>query len=137
MSTWFRNRRILGLSAAFALISIFPSLTASPQQVTVTPKLAYAPICTSTTGSCSTAPAGFVTIAANSQSVVVSTSAVTTNSQIFVQLDTSLGGVFGFMCNSAANIYRVSARSSGSSFTITSSTTVMTNPACLSYFIVN
>jgi hypothetical protein len=128
---------------ALAIVSLFLVVTANPQQATVSPKLAYTPICVSSAPApnCSADPAGFVVIAVSSSTVVVSTSAVTANSQIFVQFDASLASALGItQCNSAsgvANTYFVSARTAGSSFTIGSSNSITNHPACLSYFIVN
>jgi hypothetical protein len=68
----------------------------------------------------------------------VSTTAVTANSQIFVQEDSSLGTKLSVTCNTTTGRdYTVSARTAGTSFTITASAAPVTNPACLSYFIVN
>ena len=87
---------------------------------------------------CSAAPAGSVVIDAGATTVVVSTTAVTANSQIFVQDDSSLGTKLGVTCNTAAfRDYRVSARTAATSFTITASAAPVTNPACLSYSIIN
>src|SRR5437868_2666988 len=103
MSHWFRNRRILASIGAVALVSLLPSVTANPQQANVSPKLLYTPTCASAASpaSCSNAPAGFVVIAAGVQTVVVDTTAVTANSQIFVQYDESLASALGITaCNS-------------------------------------
>jgi hypothetical protein len=73
--------------------------------------------------------------------VVVNTSAVTANSQIFVQFDESLGTALGVTCNTLGaaegNRYFISARAAGTSFTIKAANSNGTNPACLSYVIVN
>ncbi len=87
---------------------------------------------------CSAAPAGSVVIDAAGTTVVVSTTAVTANSQIFVQEDSSLGTKLSVTCNTTTGRdYTVSARTAATSFTITASAAPVTNPACLSYFIVN
>ena len=88
---------------------------------------------------CGAAVAGMVVIAAAATTVVVDTTAVTANSEIFVQEDTTLGTALSVTCNTA-NVTPtpyVSARTSGTSFTITETGTVSTNPLCLTYFIVN
>lgn len=86
---------------------------------------------------CGAAPAGAFVIDAGSTSTVVSTTAVTANSEIFVQYDSSLGTRLGVTCNTTVPaLYGVSARTSGTSFTLTS-TAPITDPACFNYFIVN
>lgn len=136
MSNWLPTRKITVSIAALALLAIIPVVPANPQQVTVSPKLAYPPVCTST--SCSADPAGFVSIAVSSSSVTVSTSAVTANSQILVQMDTSLASALGVTtCNNSTKLYYVSGRTPGTSFTISTNGAVTTNPACLSYVIIN
>lgn len=148
MSNWLRSRKILIALGVLALASLFPLLTANPQQVTANqpftyPLLKTSAVCASSASpaSCSSDPAGFVVIAVSSPTVVVDTSAVTANSQIFVVFDASLASALGIaQCNStsgAANTYFVSARTAGTSFTIGSSNSIMNHPACLSYFIVN
>lgn len=86
---------------------------------------------------CGAAAAGSVVIDAAATSVVVSTTAVTANSQIFVQYDSSLGTRLGVTCNTTPAIPAVTARTAGTSFTITVPAGPITNPACYSYFIVN
>jgi hypothetical protein len=94
--------------------------------------------CSSSGGTCVAAPAGSVSIAAAATTVTVATTKVTANSQIFVQEDSSLGTKLGITCNTTiARIYAVTARTPGTSFVITSSAAPITNPACLSYEIVN
>ena len=84
---------------------------------------------------------GSVTVAAAATTKVVNDSAVTANSQIFVQFDESLGTKLGVTCNTAgaseAALYFVSARTAGTSFTIKTNVAPTTNPACLSFHIVN
>lgn len=90
---------------------------------------------------CAGAAAGSFVIAAAATSVVVDTSAVTANSQVFIQEDSSLGTKLGVTCNTAAvattGVPEVTARTGGTSFTVTITTGPTTNPACYSYFIVN
>jgi hypothetical protein len=91
---------------------------------------------------CSAAPSGSFSCATNASAgtCVVSTTAVTANSAIFVQPDSSLGSLLSVTCNTTADTAltapRVSARSAGSSFTITLGT-FSTNPLCFSYWIAN
>lgn len=86
---------------------------------------------------CGSAAAGSVVIDAGSTSVVVSTTAVTANSQIFVQYDSSLGTRLSVTCNTTPALPAVTARTAATSFTITVPAAPVTNPACYSYFIVN
>jgi hypothetical protein len=77
-------------------------------------------------------------IAAGGTTVTVNTTAVTASSQIFIQEDSSLGTKLGVTCNTATGrTYTVTSRIAGTSFQITSSAAPVTNPACLSYLIVN
>jgi hypothetical protein len=88
---------------------------------------------------CGSAIAGRVVIAAAATTVVVDTTAVTANSEIFVQEDTTLGTALSVTCNTA-NVTPtpyISARTANTSFTITETGSVSTNPLCLTYFIVN
>ena len=87
---------------------------------------------------CGSDGAGSVALAASTTSLVVNSTAVTANSQIMIQEDSSLGSKLSVTCNSVlGRSYMVTARSAGTSFTITSSSAPSTNPACLSYVIVN
>lgn len=86
---------------------------------------------------CVAAAAGSVVIDAAATSVVVSTTAVTANSQIFVQYDSSLGTRLSVTCNTTPAIPAVTARTAGTSFTITVPVAPSVNPACYSYVIVN
>jgi hypothetical protein len=94
--------------------------------------------CASAGGTCSAAAAGRVTIAAAATTVTVATTAVTANSEIFIQEDASLGTALSVTCNTTTGRnYTITSRTAGTSFVITSSATPSTNPACLSYRIVN
>jgi hypothetical protein len=91
---------------------------------------------------CGSAVAGSIAVPTGTNAtLVVDTTAVTANSQIFVQSDDTLGTKLSVTCNStlASLIVEpvVSARTAGTSFTVTISGTTTTNPVCLSYFIVN
>jgi hypothetical protein len=84
------------------------------------------------------AAAGFATVAAGATTVTVSNAAVTADSQILVTEDSSLGTKLGVTCNTTTGrTYTVRARTAGTSFVVTSSAAPTTNPACLSYSIVN
>jgi hypothetical protein len=86
---------------------------------------------------CTTASAGSVVVAAAATTVTVNTTAVTANSQIFIQFDSSLGTKLGVTCNATVDLGQVTARVAATSFTITSAAAPAVNPACYSYFIVN
>lgn len=87
---------------------------------------------------CAAASSGSVVVAASATTVVVNTTAVTANSQIKLQEDSSLGTKLSVTCNTtpATTAPTVSARVAGTSFTITT-TVPTTNPRCFSYSIVN
>jgi hypothetical protein len=88
--------------------------------------------------SCSAATAGSVAIAASTTTLVINTSAVTANSQIFITEDSSLGTRLGITCNTTTGrTYSISARTAGTSFTVKTNTAPVTNKACLSYWILN
>lgn len=87
---------------------------------------------------CSAAPVGAVVIDAAATTVVVSTTAVTANSRIHIQEDPSLATELGITCNTTTGrLYTVTARTAATSFTITTSAAPVTNPACLTYWVVN
>ena len=92
--------------------------------------------------SCSAAPSGFFSCATNASTGTcqVNTTAVTANSVIQIQPDSTLGTALSVTCNTTADsgltAPRVSARSAGTSFTITMGT-YSTNPECFSYLIIN
>lgn len=106
----------------------------------VTTKQSTSDNCNSTASpaTCGSAAAGSVAMATGGSTLVVNTTAVTANSQIFVMEDQSLGTRLGITCNTGTGRnYVISARTSGASFTIKSSNNPVTNKACLSYWIVN
>jgi hypothetical protein len=87
---------------------------------------------------CASAAAGSVLVAAAGTTVTVNTTAVTANSQIFVQEDSSLGTKLSVTCNvtPATAPPTISARVAATSFTITT-TAPTTNPRCFSYSVLN
>lgn len=90
---------------------------------------------------CTSAPSGAVAIPAGVNStVVVQTTAVTASSRIVLTLDDSLT-LSATTCNTTAATLAVppyiSARTAGTSFTISYLGTITANPVCLSYQIVN
>lgn len=87
---------------------------------------------------CGTAPAGSVALPNGVSTLIVNTTAVTANSQIFINEDSSLGTRLGITCNTGTGRnYVINARIPGTSFTIKSSGNPATNKACLNYLIVN
>lgn len=86
---------------------------------------------------CGSSASGSVTVAAAATTEVVDTTAVTANSQVQLTFDSSLGTKLGVTCNTTPVQPTVSARTGGTSFTITLGTAPTTNPACFSYTIVN
>jgi hypothetical protein len=90
---------------------------------------------------CGASVTGFVNIAASATTVVVNTTAVTATSSIGIHFDESLGTALGVTCNTASGsegaTYFVSARSPGTSFTITTNVAPTTNPVCLSFTFVD
>jgi hypothetical protein len=94
--------------------------------------------CASSAGTCVAAAAGRVSIAAAATTVTVATTAVTANSEIFIQEDSTLGTALSVTCNTTTGrTYTVTTRTAATSFVITASAAPTTNPACLSYRIVN
>lgn len=86
---------------------------------------------------CGSAAAGAFVVDAGATTTVVSTTAVTANSEIFVMFDSSLGTRLSITCNTTVALPSVSARTAGASFTITVPATPITQAACFDYFIVN
>lgn len=88
---------------------------------------------------CGSAAAGSFVIAAAGTSVTVNTTAVTANSQIFVQEDESLGAKLGVTCNTGilANPPAITARTAATSFAVGITAGLAVNPVCFSYNIVN
>lgn len=105
------------------------------------PKVTTAANCSSSASPavCGSASAGSFAIAASATSVVVDTTAVTANSQIFVQQDDTLGTKLSVTCNTGilAGPPAVTARSAATSFTVSVTAGLTVNPVCFSYFIVN
>lgn len=89
---------------------------------------------------CGSSLTGSVNIALLATSVVVDTTVVTANSQIFVTLDQSLSTALSVTCNSSflsSQLPYVSARTPGVSFTVSIGTAPVVHPACYSFFIIN
>jgi hypothetical protein len=84
---------------------------------------------------------GAVTIAAAATTVVVNTTAVTANSEIHLTEDSSQGTRLSVTCNTQSSLVlgtpRVTARTAGTSFTISIDAGPTTNPMCINYNITN
>jgi hypothetical protein len=91
---------------------------------------------------CGAASAGFVAIPTGTNpTLVVDTTNIATTSKIFLTPDSTLGTALSVTCNSTlatlAGGTAITARTAGTSFTISFNGTVSTNPVCLSYLLVN
>jgi len=80
---------------------------------------------------------GFVTIPGGSSSVVVNTTSVTANSEISLTFDTTQGGNLGVTCNTTPQQPYISARTAGTSFTISVPSNFSTNPGCIGFHLKN
>lgn len=89
---------------------------------------------------CGSAAAGHVAVPTGSNpTLVVNTSAVTANSEILLTVDES-STISGVTCNTTLSTLPtpvVTARTAATSFTIQVNATLLTNPACIGYSIVN
>jgi hypothetical protein len=104
----------------------------------VAPAFSTATSCANFWGQCGSAPAGSIGLSPGANSIVISTTAVTAQSQIFVQEDSSLAGVLGVTCNNQpGRSYLITNRTPGVSFEIIVSSAPASNPACLSYHLLN
>jgi hypothetical protein len=103
-----------------------------------TPTYATSTTCANFQGQCGSAAAGSVAFPAQSTSIVIYTTVVTSQSQIFVQEDSSLNSVLDVTCNNAlGRSYQITGRTPGVGFRITSSSAPLGSAACLSYHILN
>lgn len=94
--------------------------------------------CASVSAQCGSAAAGSFTLPPGITTVSISTTAVTPQSQIFIQEDASLSSMLGVNCNTAARrSYLVTARAEKIGFTIEASSAPSGQPACISYHILN
>lgn len=87
---------------------------------------------------CGSAAAGSFMVAAAATTVTVNTTAMTANSQILLQEDSSLGTKLGVTCNTvpATAPPTITARTAATSFAVLT-TVPVTNPRCFSYSIIN
>jgi hypothetical protein len=89
---------------------------------------------------CASASQGFFIIAAGSTSVTVNTTHTTGVGTIAVYPDTSIGSALGVTCNTTlASIVNpvITARTAGTSFTVSIPGTLAVNPGCYSYTLIN
>lgn len=90
---------------------------------------------------CVAAPVGAGSIAVGATSTTVNTTVVTANSVIQITPDSSLGAKLGAItCNTTVatvGTWSVTARVAATSFTVSVSGTVGTNPACFSFSVMN
>jgi hypothetical protein len=87
---------------------------------------------------CDSAPAGSFILEAGSTTATVNTTAVTTNSQILIIEDSSLGPKLRVSCNrTTGRTYMIADRAPGRSFTVRSSSAPTDHPACLSFQLLN
>lgn len=97
-------------------------------------------ICASTSAQCGSAAAGSFTVPPGVLFVSVNTTAVTPQSQIFLQEDSSLSGALGTSCNTVpGHSYLITSRSPEIGFTVEVGPAPITAgaPACLNYHIMN
>jgi hypothetical protein len=123
--------------------TLYGGYITATQKITVQNYFTGGPcISSASPASCGFNAAGFVVIAAGASSVQVNfggTGLMNANSQVFLQSDDSLGTALSVTCNTAVAgtlAPYISARST-TSFTISTSATVTTNPACISYHMMN
>lgn len=104
----------------------------------VTPTYNTATTCASFWGQCGSAPAGAVAFSHGAISISVFTTAVTSQSQIFLQEDSTLGPALGVTCNTTpGRSFLVTNRTPGFSFEVTANSPPTGAPVCLSYHIMN
>lgn len=107
-----------------------------PSTITNCSSSASPAVCGSAAGGSVAFPTGVTSVA-----LTVNTTAVTANSQILLFPDDTLGTKLGVTCNSTLATLvggmAITARTAGTSFQVTYSGTIATNPLCASYLIVN
>ena len=113
------------------------------QSSTMVDRLATSANCADSAGAaaCAKAAAGHFVIDASSTSTVVSTTAVTANSEVILTRDDSLGTLLSVTCNTQSSLTlgtpRVTARTAGTSFTVSIDVGPTTNPMCVGYMVIN
>lgn len=87
---------------------------------------------------CGSASSGAVALPVGGTTLTVNTTAVVAASRILITENTTVGGALSVTCNTTiARVYAVTTITASTSFVITTSAAPITNPACLSYLIVN
>jgi hypothetical protein len=86
---------------------------------------------------CGAARAGAVVVDAGDTDTIVSTTAVTANSEVFVQYVQYTGTRLSVTCNTTAALPTVTSVTAGTSFTFIIPAAPVTNPACYVFWIVN
>jgi hypothetical protein len=93
--------------------------------------------CSSSVGSCGSAPAGMIAIAPGTTTVTVLTTAVTATSEIHIDENFTYGPALGITCDKTlGRHYGIVEQTPGVSFVIASDVSPA-NSACLSYTVVN
>lgn len=138
----FKRATVLFLVAvlSFAVAQVAPGPPGGPGQSNYTNTASN---CSSSASPavCGAAQAGSVALPTGTNpTLVVNTSIVTANSQIMLTVDESLGTKLAVTCNTTLSTLLnpvVTARTAGTSFTFTIGATIGTNPACVSYTVIN
>lgn len=103
--------------------------------------LGYLTITNCASSACTSSVAGATALPASATTVTITTSAVTANSNIIVTEDQSLGARLGVTCNTQSLLIlgppRVTARSTGASFTVGVDVAPTANPLCFNWHFVN
>jgi len=86
---------------------------------------------------CGSAQAGMVAVPAGQKTLYVNDSLVTSNSEIHLTFDSSLGEALGVTCNTEIGQPTVSGRTNATAFSISMSEAASPNPDCVSFRIVN
>lgn len=87
---------------------------------------------------CAAASSGAVALPAGGTTLTVNTTAVNAASRIQITENTTVGTELSVTCNTTViRTYAVTTITAGTSFVITTSAAPVTNPACLSFLIVN
>lgn len=119
------------------------ALTISFQEGLLANTVGTTTICSARAGNanCGQAAAGSIAVAAGSSTLVVTTGAVTANSQILITPDTSLDAKLGITCNKnpaqAFVAFGITARDPGRSFTLSLASPASGGPNCYSYAVIN
>lgn len=88
---------------------------------------------------CASAPAGAFVIAAGASTVIVNTSSLSNNSDIFIQQESSaaMNTRLGVTCNTTISPWTISSRTAATSFTLSTTVSPVGSPACYQFHIMN